>query len=148
VNTIITRVTDPGEPPRLPDRPTEDPRGIVAAPGQNLVIVFAVSQAAGHATIMVGAGEEVDVRALEGRAAFTSDDDVLWIDNRGSTASFEIRIPRAAPRVEIRIGDQRVFLKDASRITTDAPVRGDGAYVLPLSAARPTDRSPSSAPGS
>jgi hypothetical protein len=54
------------------------------------------------------------------------------IDNRGSSASFEIHIPRAAPSVEIRVDENRIFLKDGDRITPVAPIGSHGPYLLPL----------------
>jgi hypothetical protein len=80
-------------------------------------------------------GDEVQVRAPIGAAAFTTDVDRLVIDNHGSSATFEIQIPRTAPQVEIRVTGTPIFRKDRDRITagqqsTDG--HGRGSYLLPL----------------
>jgi hypothetical protein len=58
--------------------------------------------------------------------------DQLVIDNRGSSASFEIQIPRAAPWVEVQVAGDRIFLKAGPQITTDQPVESQTPYILPL----------------
>ena len=77
-------------------------------------------------------GAEVVVRASIGAAIFSSDVDRLVIDNRGSSATFEIKVPRAAPRVEIRVGTDRIFLKEGPRVTTEKSTESRGTYLLPL----------------
>ncbi len=110
--------------------------GIAVSPGQQFVILFAGPQSEGNARISLGEGEEVIVRTLTGSARFTSDDDRLVIDNRGSSADFEIEIPRTAARVEIRIDNRTVFQKNGPRVTTEAPAYSPGSYRLPLTAPR------------
>jgi hypothetical protein len=104
--------------------------GIVIDPGAQLAIVFVVA-GEGHARVVLTDDREVAVRALNGTATFTSDIDRLLIDDVSAT-SFEIRIPRAARRVEILIGSRRVFLTERSRVTSEAPADTTGSYVLPL----------------
>ena len=53
----------------------------------------------------------------------------------GSSATFEIQIPRAAPRVEILVGGTRLFLKEGSRVTVEGTADAQGPFVLPLSRA-------------
>ncbi|MFN2399423.1 MAG: anti-sigma factor [Gemmatimonadaceae bacterium] len=93
--------------------------GIAVSPGRELLILFTSRQAAGHAIITLADGPEVTVRALTGAASFTSGADRLVIDNPSSSATFEIQIPRAAPRVEIRVGEDRIFLKEGSRVSPE-----------------------------
>lgn len=119
-----------GRPDRAP-APSPEVAGIAVAPGPRLVIVFTAPQAAGQAQVSLTDGADVVVRALSGAATFTTDVDRLVIDNQGS-ATFEIQIPRTAPRVEIRVGGQRLFLKERSRVTTDTVTDMGGPYVLPL----------------
>ena len=92
--------------------------GIAVPPGRALLIVFTWPQAAGLVQVSLTSGAEVVVRAPGGAATFTSGVDRLVIDNRDSSARFEIEVPRAAPRVEIRVAGQRIFLKEGSRVTT------------------------------
>ena len=106
--------------------------GIAVAPGRALLIHFTSPQAKGWAQVSLTDGGEVVVRALNGAATYTSDDDRLVIDNRGSAASFEIEVPRVAPWVEIRVDRVRVFLKDGPRVTTRQAPDTLGRYLLPL----------------
>lgn len=112
-----------GGPAQSPD-PEGGVAGIAVAPGRELLILFTSFQTEGQAQVSLTDGVEVVVRASSGAAVFTSGVDRLVIDNGGSTATFGIEIPRAAPRVEIRVGDARVFLKEGSRVR--------GPYVIPL----------------
>jgi len=57
----------------------------------------------------------------------------ISVDSAAATARFEIEVPRRAPRVEIRVGGRRAFLKDASTIVTDAERTADGQYLVRLS---------------
>ena len=106
--------------------------GIAVDPGLKLVILFTSPQAAGEAKVSLTDGTEVVVRAPLGVATFTSGVDQLVIDNRGSLASFEIQIPRAAPWVEIRVAGGSLFLKAGAQITTNQPVEPQAPYIFPL----------------
>ncbi len=106
--------------------------GIAVPAGENLVIVFASTQAEGTVIVSLLDGNDVVVRARNGAATFGSDVDRLVVNNRGSSASFEIEIPRHAPRVEIHVGGRRVFLKEGSRITTAASLDARGRYLISL----------------
>lgn len=106
--------------------------GIAVAPGRNLLILFRSSQADGQVQVTLTEGTDVVVRAPLGAATFTTDVDRLVIDNEGSVATFEILIPRTAPRVEIRVLGDRIFLKEGARVTTRESLNSRGAYILPL----------------
>ena len=109
--------------------------GIAVAPGRDLAISFTSTR--GQARVSLGDGAEVVVRAPAGAAVFASHVDRLVIDNAASTTTFDIEIPRAAPRIEILVNNERVFLKEGSRITTREPVESGGSYLLPLTSSRP-----------
>jgi hypothetical protein len=119
--------------PRVTE-PTDESHvaGVAVEPGDRLLILFASNQAAGRAEVSLTDDEEVVVRAAAGSATFTSEVGQLLIDNAGSTSSYEIRIPRTAPHVEVRVGGRRLFLKEGSRVMTGPPIAGD-RYLLPLS---------------
>ena len=104
----------PGVVPKAPGpvSPVEGQAGVAVTPGAGLVILFTSRQAEGEARVTLTEGGQVVVRALTGAASFTSDVDRLVVENRGSSATFEILIPRQAPRVEIRVAGVRMFLKD------------------------------------
>jgi hypothetical protein len=98
--------------------------GIAVRPGRNLMIVFTMPASESEARISLTDGDEVMVRAPQGAARFTSDLDRLVIDNRGPASAFEIEIPRSAPRVEIRVHDERIFFKEGDSITPAMPDAG------------------------
>jgi hypothetical protein len=115
-------------PPSQVSAPIEPPdarvAGVAAVPGREFVIAFESPEPGGEARVTLTAGTEITVRAPLGAARFTSAADRLTITNSGSGASYEIEIPRTAPRVEIRVAGKRVFLKEGSRI---------GKLLIPLS---------------
>jgi hypothetical protein len=131
---VLLHPSDSQQPAPAPvvPAPGETSAGIAVPPGQNLVIIFAATQTSGTANISFIEDGDVHVSASSGAARFESDEDVLRIDNAGSTATFEIVIPQNAPRIEIRIGDERVFLKEGQEIVTGAAKRPDGGYTLSI----------------
>jgi hypothetical protein len=110
--------------------------GIAVAPGSLLLIRFRQPIGEGEIQVTLVDGAEVQVRAPSGAATFTSGTDRILVDHPTS-ATFEIQIPRAAPRVEIQIDGRRVFFKDGARITTATPAAAGGGYVLPLTSSDP-----------
>jgi len=124
---------DPAPPaPSLAPAPEPQLAGIAVAPGKNLLIQFTSPQTAGGCRVSLTDGAEVVVRAPLGAATFTSGVDRLVIDNQGSAAVFEIEIPSAAPRIEIRVRDNRIFLKEGSRVSTEETSGFTGPFLLPL----------------
>jgi len=124
----------PGATPSTPgpaQAPDERVAGIAVAPGDELLILFLSPQVEGQVDVALTDDAEVGVRAPIGAATFTSDVERLVIDNRGSSASFEVRIPRAAPRVEIRVVGRRIFLKEGARVMAGES-QARGLYLLPL----------------
>ncbi|NOT32672.1 MAG: hypothetical protein HOP12_00710 [Candidatus Eisenbacteria bacterium] len=106
--------------------------GITVPIERELVIEFSSIQSAGEARVTLTDGAEVSVHAPIGAANFTSGVRQLVVDNRGSSASFEVEIPRHAPWVEIRVAGRQLFLKDGPRITTAASADSSPPYRLRL----------------
>ncbi len=119
--------------PRQASVPTASAAGIAAVPGRNYVIAFLSAEPGGQARVSLTDGAEVTVRAPSGAARFTSAADRLLIDNQGSGATFEIEIPRTAPRVEIRVAGKRIFLKQGERIAAPHSAEVRGEYLIGLS---------------
>ncbi len=119
-------------------RPAPDPAGdsdaggagIAVTPGSRLLILFESPQ--GTARVSLTDDPEVIVRAPAHAATFTSGADRLVIGNHGPVATFEIQIPRAAPRVEIFVGRTRLFLKEAGGVAVPPAADSSGVYVLRL----------------
>lgn len=110
--------------------------GIAAVPGPRFVIAFESPESGGQARVSLTDGNHVTVRAPTGAATFASAANRLVIANAGTGATFEIEIPRTAPRVEIRVAGARIFLKNGSRVTSDRPATVEGGYLIPLSPRR------------
>ena len=123
--------TTPAAPPSAPSGPNA---GVAIAPGERLVIDFVSPPSEGGARIAWSDGSEVEVRAPTGAASFTTEAGRLVIDNRGAARVFEIRLPRNAPRVEVRVAGVRVLLAERGRAT---PAVADSAVLLPLEPGAP-----------
>ena len=120
--------------------PRAETSGIAVLPGQKLTIIFArggevrAPGPAGRVRVSLSEDPEVQIQAPSGAASFTTKADFVLIGVRNSSATFEVRIPRSAPSVEIQVDDDRVFLKDGSRIITSGSTNAAGDYILPLPA--------------
>jgi hypothetical protein len=116
-----------------PARADEVGQGLAVVPGDRFTIVFSSDQPGGVAAVSMTDGAEVVVRAVGGAATFTSDADRLSIDNGGSSARFQIQIPRNAARVDIWVAGHRVFSKEPSGVVAEGRRDAEGRYLLPLS---------------
>ena len=126
----------PAERSAAESPPTRGEAGIAVTPGPSLLVVFTTAQAAGVARVSLIDGDEVIIRAPHGAATFSSEPDRVVIHNAGSTADFTIELPRGAPRVEIRLGDQRLLLKEGARVSGVGTPAAE-SLLLPLSPAAP-----------
>jgi hypothetical protein len=136
VRSIASRNAEP-QPPRstLPDPgPAPQSAGVAAVPGPAFVINFRAVEPRSQARVSLSDSKEVVVRVPSGAASFTSNAGRLIVENSDSAVTFEIEVPRSAPRVEIQVGGRQVFLKLAAAIITQAALSRDGVYSLPLEA--------------
>ncbi|HEV8357069.1 MAG TPA: zf-HC2 domain-containing protein [Gemmatimonadales bacterium] len=139
VRTLTGRVN--GGPARAPappivPAPQAGTGGIAVVPGPRLVIQFTSSQVVGQVRVSLGDRDEVVVEGPSGGARFTTEAGRLVIDNPGSSATFEIEIPREAPWVEIRVERRRIFLKAGPRVTTESGAAVQGVYRISLAPPR------------
>jgi len=105
----------PTAPPQFPDSTAA---GIALAPGIDFVVRFTNPQPIAQIDVLLTEGAEVEVRALSGTATFSAGSDRLVVEARGR-ATFEVRIPRTAPRVQLMVGDKRILLKEGSHVVTE-----------------------------
>jgi hypothetical protein len=141
---ISGQTTPPPPPPPPPAEPAPTTRpvtsGIAVLVKDRFTVYFTEPQAQGVVTVSFTGEATVDTRVLGGTAAFTTDFDRLTIQNSGSTADYEIEIPRDIPWVEIYVGTRRLFLKDGDlTVVVGSPAHAAGRYVLPLSPPHPPD---------
>jgi len=107
-----------------------DPSGLWMEPGASTIIVFEPVRPGIVVRVVLFGGAEVRATATDGSATFTADGDRLVIDGTGTATRFEISIPRDAPRVEIRVGDRSLFLKNGDTVTAPAEADVTGAWLL------------------
>jgi hypothetical protein len=115
--------------------------GVAMRPGRSISVSFAHNQAGGDLRIVLVDDSVLQLTAPTGAATFTSSSGALLVNNAGSSASFDVRIPRGAARVEIRIADRVVYLKVGSHVSPGASTDGAGVTILPLVAGEPVSRS-------
>ena len=135
LHTVVEWMTGAKLQPAPPIAPTTlqpDVAGIAVPPGKHLVIRFSAVQTEGQVRVELSDGEDVVVRAPAGAGAFTSNNDQLLIDNRGSRATFVIEVPRAAPRVEIRLGSVRVFEMRSGRVAVPTATGVQSTFEISL----------------
>ena len=113
-------------------------QGIAVDPGDGFTIEFAAAQDGSAAVVSLTDATEIVVRAVGAAATFTSDLNRIVVAGAARTARFEIEIPRRAPRVEIRVGDRRAFLKNGATIVAASAPTADGRYTVRLSSGRPS----------
>ncbi len=134
VDALAGRIGSHAKPPGSVPVPSQgsDQRvaGIAVNPGQRFVLLFTSSQSEGRARVSLAEGADVVVRAPLGAVTFTSGVDELLIRNEGSSASYEVQIPRAAAWVEIRVDGELRFTKAGSRIITGGRVDPSGTYIV------------------
>lgn len=121
--------------------------GVSVVPTGEFELVFEAVQEFGVMRISFTDEPELAVRSLGGEPGYSVEPDQVRIDNAGSTADYQILLPRSAGYVRIRVGDSVVFTtRDGSIATTAARDSADG-YVLEFAALRPADRAESPPPG-
>ncbi len=105
--------------------------GIAVVPGARFVIRFDAPAPNGEAFVSFTDDSTLSVRAAQGSATFTSEAGRLLVEPRGSDVAVEIEIPRLAPRIEIQVAGERVFLKEGTRVITTQASSGEH-YRIPL----------------
>ena len=121
-----------------PERPAQSElqdrvvSGLSMAPDNGLLVLFMARQPSGQARVLLTDAGEVSVQSFAHGIPFRSEVARLVVDNRGTTADFEVLIPHKAQRVEIRVGSELVYLKIGARVTTALPADSDGARLIPL----------------
>jgi hypothetical protein len=140
IRAVLSRLEEPSPAP-IPSEAGAaawgELAGIAIAPGASLVIDFPTAPPQGQANVSLIEGTAVEVRAPKGMAQFSAEADRLVVRSTTPAITFQIRIPRAAPRVEIRIAGRRVFLVAGGTVTAESPPASPGEYVLPLTSGRP-----------
>jgi len=110
--------------------------GLSLLPGERLVIEFTAAEARGYLGVVRGEGAEVDVRSASAATTFTSEPERLLVGHY-TADTMQVRLPRSAGRLEIRVGARVALVQEGDRVTTDAPSDAEGRWLIPLGAAAP-----------
>lgn len=107
--------------------------GIAVPAGSRFSIDFVAEQANGNVIVSLIEGSNVVVRVFGRSVTFTTDIDRLTIDNRSSTANFEIDVPRSAVSVTVSVASRQIVLKDGDAFAPQLPLDARGRHVFSLS---------------
>ncbi len=135
VHAIVEKVSGRPAPSTVAPVPGGSPSigaGISVLPDERLVILFKAAPGDGQIFVSLVDEPEVQVHGPTGAATFTSGAGQLLVDVIDPTVTFEIRIPRNAPWIEIQAGGGRVFLKEGTRVTTSKSKDVTGGYLIRL----------------
>lgn len=134
VRALVARIRGPETTPPAARTPAVGPAsaGIAVTPGNALVIRFAARQASGALRVTLTDNPDVSVTAHDGTASFTAGVERLDVNNRGSSASFDLRIPRTAALIHVEIDGVRVFSKRGPIIDATVAADAGGGYVIDL----------------
>lgn len=127
------RVEDPRHATEIPIAPESDLAGVSVAPGATSTIMFSAKQNIGELRISLADIDEIGVRAPTGSAKYATGAGRVLVDNSGAAASYDIAIPRQAPRVQIEVAGVRVWFKDGQRLVSNYAAGADGVVRIPLS---------------
>jgi hypothetical protein len=106
--------------------------GIAVSPGTDLLIVIPSALPGAILRVTLTEDSQVVAQAPVGSASFRVEPHRLVIDNRDSAVTIDLRIPAAAPAVEIMLGSRSLLRKqNASTICAVAPDSA-GRYLIPL----------------
>lgn len=131
-----------GAPPETSAPPADEQLisgGVSVVPTGEFELVFEAVQEAGIMRVSLTDEPELAVRSIGGEPGYSVEPDRLRIDNAGSTADYQILLPRSAEYVRIRIGGSVVFTKRGGSIATTAAQDSAGQYVLAFAALSPAD---------
>ncbi len=118
------------------------PGGISVIPTGEFELHFETSQSTGVIRIALTDGAELAVRAFGDSPGYDLAPEGVRVENVGSTADYEVLVPRSARRVTIRVEETVVFTKQDASIVTLAVEAERAGYLLDfaeLRSPRPND---------
>lgn len=114
--------------------PREAPMGVAFVPGDRAIIVFRRAQSAGELRIRVEdvASVQLTQASAEGDVRYDLTPDGVDVDNEGSSASYELVIPRALARAAVRVGGAVVATKERMVLSCGGKRAAGASCVVPL----------------
>jgi hypothetical protein len=108
--------------------------GVSFIPRREVEVVFRSDQEQGAIRITLTDGTMLRMRTLGEAVGYVISRDTLRVDNRKPASSYDVEVPRALPRVRIRVGERLVFEKDGAAVSSQATADSEGVYVIPFAA--------------
>ena len=91
--------------------------GVRFVPTGPVEVVFETSQEVGHILVTRTDEVELSVRAVDGPAAFSVGRNRVRVGNRGSEATYEVRVPTGVRALRLIIADATVLELSEDRVT-------------------------------
>lgn len=107
------------------------PRGVAFVPGSSVVVAFRDTQATGVLRVHLVDGQSLRLAPDQSVRGYALDAEGVTVDNTGSRATFDLRLPRGVAHGRITVGGRTVLTKDGARVDGAAP-DAHGDYVIPL----------------
>lgn len=112
--------------------PVEPASGVAVDPGDSLDVAFEHSQEAGQVRVVRTASGPVTIRILGPAPDLRVETHRVGIANAGSSASYRVEIPDAAPLVRVTVAGRVVLEKRGPDARTSAPADSGLEYAFPL----------------
>jgi hypothetical protein len=123
--------------PAMPSPPDTTPRGvgtgIALVPGSDLDIRFRGWQKGGQLRVTLVDTPQLSLVPRGGDPAFAVSKGQVAVDNRGSSASFTLAVPRAVQRLRVYVDSIVILRKTAAGVSALAHPDSSGAYTFDLS---------------
>jgi hypothetical protein len=111
------------------------PSGVSVIPSGAFELVFEAGQETGVIRVSLTDDPELSVRATGGSPGFTLEPERVRVANSGSSANYDIQLPRTAASFRLRVGDSVLMsLRDGTVTSPATAVRGE--YVFEFAALR------------
>jgi len=133
IDAVLGEGSGPAEP-ALPATDAADAplSGIAVVPSDPFEVAFAAPQRTGRIRVTLVSSDRLELTVSGEPVELESGVDHLIVSNQGSSASYELRIPRTLSSIRVRVGAETILDKREGSIRTTAPRDSSGAYLVDL----------------
>lgn len=110
--------------------------GVAVVPDDPFEVAFAAGQPSGRIHVTFVPSSRVELTVTGEPVELESGTDRLVVANRGSSASYELRVPRNLESIRITVDGETIIEKRGGMIQAPAPPEADGEYILDLEIVR------------
>ena len=104
------------------------PGGVSVAPVGEFELAFEVVQEAGVIRVILIDADELAVSASGGSPRYSIGPNEVRVDNTGSTADYEVSLPRSAPHISITVAGTTVLTQRDGEVMTTGDPDSSGSY--------------------